>query len=1220
MKRQRIFSAFFVFNLFVSHCLFTLTVMQKKFVVILTLAAGFVSCNNNETLFRLLPSSQTNIEFNNTIIESDSINVLDFENVYNGGGVGFGDFNNDGLQDIYFTGNMVPNKLYVNKGNLEFEDVTEKAGVAGNGRWCRGVSVVDINNDGLLDMYVSASVKKNPGERQNLLYINQGPDENKIPHFTEAAAAYGLNDTTHTTMAAFFDYDNDGDLDVYLCVNHIIQGDYPNRFRPRLTKGEHPSTGRLYRNDWNDSLKHPVFTNVSQQAGILTEGYGHAVVISDINNDGWKDIYVTNDYLSQNILYINNKNGTFTDRVAEVFKHTSANAMGCDIIDINNDGLSDVIELDMNPEDNYRKKMMLNANSYQTYQNSDYLGYQYQYVRNTLQLNRGTAPKEKDSLGLPAFSEIAFFAGVAETDWSWTPLVTDFDNDGHRDLIVTNGFPRDVTDHDFVAFRKEAFAVTSTAQILEQIPEVKIHNYAYRNNGNLGFQNQTKEWGLLTPSFSNGAASADLDNDGDMDFVVNNINDKAMVYENGLMGNDKLKAKNYLRVSLRGDSLNRNGLGAWIKLYYNNKVQAYEQTPYRGYLSSAPMMAHFGLNDVASVDSVVVNWPNGMLQVITNIKPNQVLQVDIKNAKPADMRARFVHTQFDRLLTNISAASGIDYVQKEKDYVDFNIQKLLPHKFSEAGPALAVADLDGNKLDDIIAGGSYGNSAAVFLQQPDGRFITRELIPGASEFNKQWEDAGIVLFDADGDKDIDVFVTSGGYENSPYSDHYSDKLYVNDGKANFSIDTSGLPKNYTSKSCVRAADFDKDGDLDLFLGGRVEPWNYPKPVTSYIYRNDSQNGKLAFTDITSSVAPFLQKIGMITDAVWSDFDSDGWTDLVLTGEWMPISFIRNEKGIFKNVTGTSGISQETGWWRSVLPADFDNDGDIDYVAANLGLNSFYRASADFPVKIYAKDFDNNGSYDAVPSLFLPSTLENTERKEYPAQTRDDMVKQMIGFRAKFQNYKLYALATIDKMFSPDELKGAQVLQAINLSHCLVRNNGNGKFELIPLPTEAQFSCINGMIAEDLDADGNLDLIVNGNDYGTEVSVGRYDACNGIVFRGDGKGGFIPLSIHESGWYIPGNGRALVKLSGKNQLVWMAASENRGPLRLFEVKRGFKPITLDANDDHVVLTTKEGKQQRREIGYGASYLSQSARTIHLDSSAYKSVEIINTKGQKRKIQL
>ncbi len=1180
-------------------------------VIILMLCA----CNRNKTLFRQLSSTKTGIHFNNIIVESDSVNVLDFENVYNGGGAGIGDFNNDGLQDIYFTGNIVSNKLYLNKGNFRFEDITGQAEVSGNGRWCRGVAVVDINNDGWLDIYVCASVKKNPKERENLLYINQGAGNNNIPKFKEMATEYGLNDTTHSTMAAFFDYDNDGDPDVYICVNEIVKGDYPNRFRPRLINGEHPSTGRLYRNDFIDSLKHPVFTDISREAGILIEGFSHSATIADINRDGWKDIYVANDYLSQNILYINNGDGTFTDKVKGIFKHTSANAMGADITDINNDGLVDLIELDMNPEDNYRKKMMMNANSYQTYQNSDYLGYQYQYVRNTLQLNRGPRVKQNDSLGEPVFSDIAFFSGIAETDWSWAPLVTDFDNDGNRDIIITNGFPKDVTDHDFVAYRKEAFAVASKQQLLEQIPAVKIHNYAFRNNGNLTFSDVTNEWGLTAPSFSNGAAYADLDNDGDMDFVVNNINDEAMVYENTLL-NKPGKNKNYLQIKLTGDSLNVNGLGVWIELHYKSRKQVYEHTPYRGYLSSVQMQPHFGLDSVAVVDSVIIQWPDRKWQILKNVVTNQTIEVKKgdSNAPPDVSKDLFA---YNSLFKEITDSVGVYYRHEERDFVDFNVQKLLPHKFSENGPALAAADIDGNGLDDLISGGSYGRSATMFLQQQNGTFLKKMVIPGATDFNKPWEDAGIVLFDADNDNDLDIYITSGGYENEPGTNAYSDKLYINDGKANFTIDITAIPANLSSKSCVRAADFDKDGDLDLFIAGRVEPWKYPRPVSSFIYRNDSKKGQLKFTDVTSSIAKPLEKIGLICDAAWTDFDNDGWQDLLLAGEWMPMVFLKNEMGVFENITAESGIDKEKGWWRSIVPGDFDNDGDIDYIAGNLGLNSFYRASSNYPVRMYARDFDNNNNYDAVPSIYLPASQKDPQKREYPAQVRDDMVKQMIGFRSKFQNYKLYAEATFDKMFTKDEMKGALMLEANNFSHCYIRNEGNNRFGIIPLPSTAQFSCLNGMVAEDIDGDGNLDVVINGNDYGTEVSVGRYDACNGLLFKGDGNGNFQELSITESGIFIPENGKALVKLVGGKNKYLIAASQNRGPLKIFSAKTPVKIISLN-NDDMIALYhLKSGKIRREEISYGTSFLSQSSRFIRLGGEV-ESVDIINSKNQKRTV--
>lgn len=566
-----------------------------------------VSCSK-PTLFEQIPSSKSGIHFSNVITETDSINVLDFENVYNGGGVGIGDFNNDGLQDIYFSGNLVSNRLYMNKGNFSFADITTTAGVSGDGKWCRGVSVVDINNDGWQDIYVCATLLKDPAKREHLLYINQGLDKSGNPYFINQAKEYGLALTSHGTMAAFFDYDNDGDLDVYLANNEIVKNDYPNRFRPVLKDGSHPNSDQLLRNDYNAALHHPVFTNVSKEAGILIEGYAHAVTIADFNRDGWKDIYVSNDYLSSDLLWINNKNGTFSDQLSVYFKHSSANAMGNDVIDMNNDGLSDVIALDMNPEDNYRKKMMLNPNSYQTYQNLEYFNYHFQYVRNTLQLNQGPRVLENDTIGAPVFSDVSFFAGVAETDWSWTPLVADYDNDGNRDIIITNGFPKDVTDHDFVAFRNTSYAVATKKQLLSQIPEVKIHNYAYKNNGNLHFTNETVNWGLTQPSFSNGAVYADLDNDGDLDMVVNNINDEAGLYKNTLLDKKK-EGSNYLQIKLQGDSLNLQGLGTWVDAYLpGGKRISLEYTPYRGYLSSVDPIAHIGLGNHNQIDSLIITW------------------------------------------------------------------------------------------------------------------------------------------------------------------------------------------------------------------------------------------------------------------------------------------------------------------------------------------------------------------------------------------------------------------------------------------------------------------------------------------------------------------------------------------------------------------------------------------------------------------------------------
>ncbi len=1176
----------------------------------------FASCKTRTNLFNPVSSSYSGIEFNNKIIENDTLNALDVTNIYNGGGVGIGDFNNDGLQDIYFTGNVVSNKLYLNKGKLKFQDITKEAGVDGNGKWCRGVTVIDINNDGWMDLYVSVSMEKDPEKRQNLLYINQGLDKNKVPVFKEMAAEYGLNDTTHTTMASFFDYDNDGDLDVYLTVNVILSENNPSVFRPKITDGSFPSTGRLYRNDPNPALKHPVFTDVSKEAGVTIEGYGHGASIADFNMDGWKDIYVTNDFNSNDLLYINNHDGTFTDKAATYFKHTSANGMGQDVIDINNDGLSDVVELDMNPPDNYRKKMMMGSNSYQTYLNSDHYGYQYQYVRNTLQINQGRSVLSNDSIGDPVFSDIGFLSGISQTDWSWCPLVTDFNNDGFRDIIITNGFPKDVTDHDFINFRMGSSSVASKEFTLSQIPEVKLHNYAFKNNGDLTFTDVSDNWGFNTPCFSNGAAYADLDNDGDMDVIINNINDEASVYENKLM--DSKPHPNFLSIKLNGDSSNINGLGTWIELHYKGKQQAYEQTPYRGYLSTIQIEPHFGLDTVSIIDSVIIKWPNGKMQILKDVAANQTLVVNKKDAFDSfsfGNNKRITNSLF----TEITDSINIHYIHPDKDFIDFNIQRTLPHKFSEYGPSLAVGDIDGNGLEDIVAGGSYQYSAQLFLQQKDGKFIQKNLFAVSDSIKKNREDESVLLFDADNDGDLDLYIASGGFIGKRETVSYQDILYLNDGKGNFKEQKGALPQNFTSKFCVRAIDFDKDGDLDLFVSGRVDPGFYPKPVSSFIFRNDSKNGIVKFTDVTALVAPALQNIGLVCDALFTDFNNDGWPDLILAGEWMPLTFLENEKGVFKNITQKTGIENYNGWWNSIVAGDFDNDGDMDYIVGNLGLNSFFKADNKYPVKIIAKDFDQNGSYDAFTSLYLPVSQEDTQKKEFPSQSRDDILEQLISIRKKYNTYKSFASAPMDSIFPASSRKGALQLSANYFSSAFIKNNGNGKFTIAPLPVLAQVSILNGMSVNDFDGDGNLDIVINGNDYGTEVTHGRYDALNGLLMKGDGKGNFKPLSILQSGIYIPGNGKALVALKGNNGNYLLAASQNKGALKVFELKRKVSFIPVTSFDESVVITYKNGSKQKRDITYGSSFLSQSARFITIDPGM-KTIAITNNLGKIRTIEI
>jgi hypothetical protein len=1187
--------------------------MKFLSLLFIILSLAFVACDQKQTLFKKVSSSHSGIEFNNQIVENDSINPLDVVNIYNGGGVGIGDFNNDGLQDIYLTGNMVPSKLYLNKGDFHFEDITAKAGVDGMGRWARGVSIVDINNDGLADIYICNTIYKDSLRRRNILYVNQGADKEGIPHFKDMAAAYGLDIHVQSTMASFFDYDNDGDLDMYLTVNEASYGYNTAVFAKRNeTSNAGPNRGRLFRNDMDPALKHGVFHDVSDSAGMTYNGYGHAATICDINNDGWKDIYVSDDFLSNNILYINNHDGTFSNRVKEYFKHTSFNSMGQDVVDINNDGLPDVIELDMNPPDNYRKKMMMATSNYLTYQNFENYGYQFQYVRNVLALNQGPGVGDNDTIGAPVFSDIAFMSGISQTDWSWTPLVTDFDNDGYRDLVITNGFPKDVSDHDFMSYRKDAAAFIPKSEILKQIPEVKIHNYSFHNNGDLTFKDQSNEWGLEQPTLSNGAAWADLDNDGALDMVINNINDKALLYRNTARDNDTAN-NHFLQVKLKGNGQNINGIGAIVTIYYDHgKLQSFENNPYRGYLSTVEGIAHFGLGRIADVDSLVVKWQENKKQTIKNIKANQVVTVNIEDAKETDSIVRPI-VNSGAIFSNITKSSGITYRHSDLDFIDFNVQSVLPHKFSEYCPALASADIDGNGLDDIVIGGTSAHPAQVFLQQSNGSFIQKDLYN--KNFNESFKDEGVLLFDANGDNKPDVYIASGGFRHESGDKLYQDRLYINDGKGDFIIDSTALPVNYTSKLCVRAFDFNRDGKLDLFVSGRVDPWHYPRPVSSFIFRNDSENGKVKFTDVTEQVAPALKNIGMVCDALFSDFDDDGQTDLVLAGEWMPVTFLKNNNGKFENVTSLSGMNDKLGLWNSIVAGDFRHIGRTDYIVGNLGLNTFYQPSDQYPMYVTAGDLGGNQGFMVIPSLFLPD--RHGQPEEFPANGRDEIIERLPALKKQFPDYKSFAFANMDRIIPQDKRANAIRLKATTLQSCYLRNDGKGKFTMLPLPKEAQTSILNGMVADDFDGDGNLDVLMSGNDYGTEVSIGRYDAFNGLMLKGDGSGGFTPLSILQSGIYIPGNGKALAKLSGANDRYLIASSEHLGPLKLFALNNKKKIVRLNSSDVSALLQFKNGKIRKEEFYYGSSFLSQSSRFLSIDENA-SSVQITDSKGQTRKI--
>ena len=1085
----------------------------SSFVIVI---AALTGCGQGHPVFKLLTPDQTGVTFANTITTNDSVNIQTDVYVYNGAGVAVGDINNDGLPDLFFAGNMVSSRLYVNKGHMKFEDVTKSAGVTTN-RWATGVTMVDINNDGWLDIYVSVSGPRwtTPEQSANLLFLN-----NHDGTFTECAAKYGIAETGFTSQAAWLDYDGDGYLDLFLLDNSpedFSRGDvtlHPGR--AATTPG---SFNQLYHNNGDGT-----FTNVSEKAGILrSAGYGLGVAIADVNNDGRPDIYVSNDITPNDVLYVNNGNGTFTDKAAKSIKHGSLSGMGVDIADFNNDGWADVVQADMMPADLNHRKRVIGFQTYSSMAETRARGFRDDYSLNSLQMSNGLT---RD--GDVVFSEIGRMAGVARTDWSWSALFADFDNDGAKDIFISNGYPKAVNDLDYYA---AAFGARRRGnnrralQLLAELPGYNVSNYVFRNNGDLTFTNETKAWGMEQPGYSYGAAYADLDNDGRLDLVVNNIDAPVSIYENVQAADE---AHHYLGVVLAGENPNPRAVGARVVLTAGGQKQYLYNSPYRGYMSSMDGRAHFGLGPTKRVDTLEVYWPDGRYSALTALDVDRyvtVRQIDAKERRSVAPSPPGKEHVFEPVAPPHAPA----YVQQLGHFIDYSAQALLPYMLSRQGPPLAVADVNGDGLDDVFVGGGAGVAGKLFLQSKDGTFV--EDTQGEPwEADKSFDDWGALFFDANGDGLPDLYVASGGYHLTPSSPQLQDRLYINKGNGKFVRDARALPAMFTSTGVVRAADFNGDGKLDLFVGGRLTPRQWPFPTRSYVLRNDGDH----FTDVTEEVAPELVKPGgMITDAQWVDFDGDKRPDLVTAGEWMPIRFYHNDGKQLRDVTASTHLPPMKGWWFSLAVGDFDGDGHPDLVAGNLGLNYSYRTSKESKFGVYAADFAGNGQTTTI--VFT----QDSAGVSTPLGGMASLGQELYTLAIRYPTYATFAQATVPQLFTAAQLKQALHYETDTFASVYLHNDGNGAFTASPLPSLAQISPIKGMIPFDVDGDGHLDLIVAGNLYEAEANVARADAGNGLWLRGDGHGHFQPVSPRKSGLLAPGNvaGLALMRTpSGQAILI------------------------------------------------------------------------------------
>ena len=1079
-------------------------------------------------LFTLLPSSYTGMRFENRVDFTPETNVFTYRNFYNGGGVAAGDLNGDGLPEVMLTSSQHGNKLYLNKGHFQFQDITDEAGVGGKGLWATGVTFADVNGDGLLDIYVCYAGNIPGKRRANELYINQGLDKNGVPTFKEEAEQYGLADEGPSTQATFFDYDRDGYLDMFLVNNSYRPA---NSFGIRNIRNVRDKLGgqKLFHNDGNGH-----FTDVSAKAGIYGSeiAFGLGVVVSDVNRDGWPDIYVSNDFFERDYLYINNHDGTFDERLDREMPYLSYFSMGLDIADINNDGWPDIYTTDMLPADEYRLRTTSSFEGWEAYKAKVKNGFHYQLMRNMLQLNNGNG----------TFSDIGQMAGVARTDWSWSALLTDFDLDGNKDIYVTNGIAKDVTSQDYVAFlanQQTMLAATKGKKVdfkslTDAMTSTRLEHYAFHNNGDLTFSDVTASWGLDKPSFGNGAVYADLDGDGAPDLIVNNTNDEAFVYRNNARSLDK--DNHYLQVKLDGEGHNRFAVGSKVTLRNGKATFFQELSPVRGFQSSVDYILTFGLGKIDTVQSVTVDWPDGRVSDVKNVAANKRITVRQSEAVKAGRTGTGGPTRpAKQLVTDITQRTTLPFVHHENEYVDFDREPLMPKMLSTEGPLMAVADVNGDGLDDIFIGGAKDQPSAILLQQQDGSFVkSNEKLLAEDSVS---EDIGAVFFDANGDGHPDLYVVTGGTEFSEASSALEDRLYLNDGKGNFRKAVSALPPLALSGSRVAAADFDGDGAIDLFVGGRSVPGRYGIDPQSVLLKND---GRGHFTDLTDKAAPGLSHIGMVTDAVWKDIDGDGRPDLIVVGEWMPITIFHNAghgKLVKLNVPG---LEKSNGWWNRIIAGDFTGHGRVDFIVGNLGLNTRLQAKESEPVTMYVKDFAHSGFVQQIISYYH-------DGKSYPLELRDELIRSLPLLKDRYVNYRDYARQTFADVFPRKDLEDAVVRNAYTFSTSLVRNNGDGTFTLVPLALEAQIAPIYGIVAADIEGNGKQDLLMAGNFDGVKPEIGRMSAGYGVYLRGDGKGHFTPVRALESGFFVPGQTRDIQRVRTRAGSIYIVSRNNDRPL-------------------------------------------------------------------------